>query len=199
MNTRQKLCTAVVCIGFAIPATAFAQTPAGDHAVEHEAHTNQPAPQSREARPGSPALTAPSSMQNMDEHMRRMAQLRAEIASAPTPEKREAAMRAQMHAMEQGMAAMKNMKGMGGMQGMHGMEGRRSMEGAPNRESADGMQSRQGMGEMHGQGGMPMMAMHQMMEKRMSMMEEMMQSMMQMMQTRMQGAADGRMRGMGGN
>lgn len=176
MTTRKTLCAIIASIGFGVSAIAFAQAPAGEHAAEHEAHTKQPAAQSPEAKRDQSAPASDSKMHMMDEHMRRMAELRNAIANASTPEKHQAAMRAQMHAMEQGMAAMKGMQDMGGVEGM------------------GGMQNREGMSGMHGQGGMPMMRMHQMMEKRMSMMEEMMESMMQMMDMRMGGPGQGGMK-----
>jgi hypothetical protein len=168
MNRSKTLRTLFACASLSLPAAVLAQAPAKDHSAEHEAHTRQ---QSAPQNPGAKAPATQSPMHMMDQHMRRMTELRAEIAAAPTPEKREAAIRAQMHEMQQSMKDMKGMKSMG-MGGMGGM----------------------GMG---GKEGAEMGGMHKMMEKRMSMMEEMMESMMQMMQMRMDHPAEGRMPGMG--
>jgi len=122
---------------------AFAQS-----AAEHEKH--HPA-----AMPAMGAMMA-----DMDRHMQAMAEWRAKMAAAATPEAREALMAEHRRLMEQGMVMMRTMRdGMGGGMGMGGMGGT-----GPRGMGAQGMGDRQ-----------------QMLEKRMDMME----SMLQMMADRM--------------
>ena len=124
-------------------------------AAEHEQHhPGKPAA----AKPSGPKATpAPQSgnaekMAAMDAKMKAMREMREKMASAKTPEERQALMAEHMKTMQEGMAMMKSMGGssMGGMQGGKPMPGN-------------------------------MVEHHQMMEKRMEMMESMMQMMMDRM------------------
>jgi hypothetical protein len=126
---------------------ASAQT-TGDHAAHHPAQgASAPAP-------------AAERMAGMDAHMKAMQAMHDKMATARTPEERQALMAEHMKLMQDGMAMM---GGMGPGMGMGGMPGGRGKPGMPG-------------------GAMTPQMRQQMMEKRM----DMMQSMMQMMMDRMQ-------------
>jgi len=144
--------------------TALAQT-----AAEHAQHKAAPSQSLAQSGPSTQAHTAAGgaghSMAAMDEKMKAMHAMHEKMASAKTPQERDALMAEHMKTMQDGMSMMNRMKGMGGMQGKPGDKGR-----------------------MEGKGGMAMHGhtaeQHQMLEKRM----DMMQSMMQMMMDRMPAA-----------
>jgi len=157
MTSPQTLAALFVAAILAAPFGASAATPS--KADEHAAHH----PDASASAPG-PA---------MDERMKAMQEMRDKMASAKTPEERQALMADHMLAMQGGMQMMKAMEtpGMGGMGGMGGMARMADKSGKPT------------MGPKPGTKGIPadMAQQHQMMEGRMDMMQTMMEMMMQRM------------------
>lgn len=142
-NSLIGLCVATFSLG------ALAQS-TDEHKGHHPAGATPPAvsPQM-----GTANAMSMGSMAKMDQHMKAMQAMHEKMASAKTPEERQALMVDHMKMMQDGMAMMKEM---GGMSGMGGMQSGKAMGG--------------GMAEWQ-----------QMMEKRMAMMESMMQMMMDRM------------------
>jgi hypothetical protein len=139
-NSLIGLCVAAASMG------SFAQN-ADEHKDHHPAGTTAPAATAKK----SPAKSMNADkMASMDKQMKAMQAMHEKMASAKTPEERQALMAEHMKMMQDGMGMMKQM---GGMSGMGGMQGGKDMSG--------NMTDRQ-----------------QMMEKRMEMMESMMQMMM---------------------
>ena len=162
MTSPQTLAALFVAAILAAPFGASAATPS--KAEEHAAH--------------HPDASASALAPAMDERMKAMQEMRDKMASAKTPEERQALMADHMSAMQGGMQMMKAMEtpGMGGMGDMAGMADK---SGKPT------------MGPKPGTKGMPadMAKQHQMMEGRMDMMQTMMEMMMQRMPA---GAASGK-------
>ena len=139
-NSLIGLCVAAASMG------SFAQN-ADEHKDHHPAGTTAPAATAKK----SPAKSMNADkMASMDKQMKAMQAMHEKMASAKTPEERQALMAEHMKMMQDGMGMMKQM---GSMSGMGGMQGGKDMSG--------NMADRQ-----------------QMMEKRMEMMESMMQMMM---------------------
>jgi hypothetical protein len=137
------LCVATFSLG------ALAQS-----ADEHKGHHPDGAtPPAVSPQKGAANAMSTGSMAKMDQHMKAMQAMHEKMASAKTPEERQALMADNMKMMQDGMAMMKEMGGMSGM---------------------SGMQSGKGMGGN-------MAERQQMMEKRMDMMQSMMQMMMDCM------------------
>ena len=135
-------------IGFCVAAASmgsFAQN-ADEHKDHHPAGTTSPAATAKKS-PAKPVNA--DKMASMDKQMKAMQAMHEKMASAKTPEERQALMAEHMKMMQDSMGMMKQM---GGMSGMGGMQGGKGMSG--------NMADRQ-----------------QMMEKRMDMMESMMQMM----------------------
>ena len=136
--------------------TVMAQT-----TQEHSKH--HPAGETPAAKSASPA-TAPTSTTNrlatMDKHMAEMKAMREKLATAKTPQERQALMAEHMKLMRAGMDMMSMSSG----------------------QSDSAAQMPQGMSGM--QGGMmgDMAQRHQLMEKRMEMMENMMRMMLDRVQ-----------------
>ena len=143
-NSLIGLCIAAASVG------SFAQN-ADEHKDHHPAGTSAPAATAKK----SPAKSVNADkMASIDKQMKAMQAMHEKMASAKTPEERQALMAEQMKMMQDGMGMMKQMGGMSGMGGMQGgKQGSKGMSG--------NMADRQ-----------------QMMEKRMEMMESMMQMMM---------------------
>ena len=137
------LCVAAVALG------ALAQN-ADEHKEHHPAGGTPSATSIKNVPVKSMSM---DKMAAMDRHMKAMQAMHGKMASAKTPEERQALMVEHMKLMQEGMGMMKNM---GGMPGMGGMQSSKGMSGT--------MADRQ-----------------QMMEKRMEMMESMMQMMMDRM------------------
>ena len=137
-------------LGFALAAAcvgSWAQT-----AAEHEQHhPNVAAAGQPPAGPAGPAAGPASAdrMAAMDRQMKAMREMHEKMASAKTPEERNALMAGHMKTLQEGMAMMNMMGG----PGMGGMQGGKPMPGTMNEHQ-------------------------QMMEKRMDMMQSMMQMMM---------------------
>jgi hypothetical protein len=135
-------------IGLCVAAAAMsglAQN-ADEHKDHHPAGTTSTAATAKK----SPAKSVNADkMASMDKQMKDMQVMHEKMASAKTPEERQALMAEHMKMMQDSMGMMKQM---GGMSGMGGMQGGKGMSG--------NMADRQ-----------------QMMEKRMDMMESMMQMM----------------------
>lgn len=139
-NSLIGLCIAAASMG------AFAQN-SDEHKDHHPAGTTSSAAATKK----SPAKSVNADkMASMDKQMKAMQAMHEKMASAKTPEERQALMAEHMKTMQDGMGMMKQM---GGMSGMGEMQGGKGMSG--------NMADRQ-----------------QMMEKRMDMMESMMQMMM---------------------
>ena len=138
-NSLIGLCVAAASMG------SFAQN-ADEHKDHHPAGTTSTAATAKK----SPAKSVNADkMASMDKQMKDMQVMHEKMASAKTPEERQALMAEHMKMMQDSMGMMKQMSGMSGMGGMQGGKG---MSG--------NMADRQ-----------------QMMEKRMDMMESMMQMM----------------------
>ena len=142
-NSLIGLCVAAVSMG------AVAQN-ADEHKDHHPAGTTAPAATTKKS---SAKSVNADKMASMDKHMKDMQVMHEKMASAKTPEERQALMAEHMKMMQDGMGMMKQM---GGMSGMGGMQAGKGMGG--------NMADRQ-----------------QMMEKRMDMMESMMQMMIERM------------------
>lgn len=138
-NSLIGLCVAAASMG------SFAQ-----NADEHKDHHPAGATSTAATAKKSPAKSVNADkMASMDKKMKDMQAMHEKMASAKTPEERQALMAEHMKMMQDSMGMMKQM---GGMSGMGGMQGGKGMSG--------NMADRQ-----------------QMMEKRMDMMESMMQMM----------------------
>lgn len=127
----------------------FALATAAIGSCAQTAATGQPS--TRQTAPATRPGNA-DQMAAMDSQMKVMRAMHEKMATAKTPEERNALMAEHMKTMQDGMAMM-NMMGGAGMGGMGGMQGQKPMQG--------NMNERQ-----------------QMMEKRMDMMGTMMQMMM---------------------
>ncbi|MBC3868615.1 hypothetical protein [Undibacterium oligocarboniphilum] len=97
-------------------------------------------------------------MREMEQQMKAMQAMHEKMASATTPEERQALMVEHRKVMQEGMAMMKRMEGMSGMPDMASMPAKKTKDMSMN-----------------------MADHHKMMEKRMEMMESMMQMMMDQM------------------
>lgn len=151
-NTVISICMVTASLG------ALAQS-TDEHKDHHPQGTAAPAAPAVAAKNAPAKSMGAEKMAAMDQHMKDMQAMHEKMASAKTPEDRQALMAEHMKLMQDGMAMMKQMGGMSKMGGI------------------------QGMGGMQGGKGMPtnMAERHQMMEKRMDMMESMLQMMMDQM------------------
>ncbi len=148
MGNIRKTLVGLCVVGLSLG--ALAQN-ADEHKDHHPAGPSSPAASTQK---GSAKSMSTGNMAAMDRHMKAMQATHEKMASAKTPEERQALMAEHMKMMQDGMGMM---KAMGGMPGMSGMQSGKGMSG--------NMAERQ-----------------QMMEKRMEMMESMMQMMMDRMQ-----------------
>jgi hypothetical protein len=95
-------------------------------------------PHDHAAQSVSAESTASQKMGQMDEHMKKMQVLHAQIASATTPEERQKAMDEQRKEMQAGMDMMNQMHGGGMMGGMgSGMMAQKGKPSRPERSDAD--------------------------------------------------------------
>lgn len=136
--------------------TAMAQA-SQDHTQHHPA--GEP-PTAKSLPPAAPSASTTNRMVTMDKHMAEMKAMREKLATAKTPQERQALMAEHMKLMRAGMDMMSMSSG----------------------QSDSAAQMPQGMSGM--QGGMmgDMAQRHQLMEKRMEMMENMMRMMLDRVQ-----------------
>lgn len=147
----------------------FAQTQPVDHAAHHTGDISKPYAAVAANAEGK------AKMADMDAHMKAMQAMHEKLASAKTPEQRQALMAEHMKLMQDGMIMMKSMSS-----DMKVMQGK--MDGMANMMKPQQPAKPMAMAGMEMMGG-DMMQHHQMMIKRMEMMESMMQMMMDRMQT----------------
>lgn len=148
-----KIRTSLIVLCVAIASLSTSAQGADEHKDHHPADSTPPATAARKPAPG-PKVDA-SNMTMMDKHMKAMQAMHEKMASAKTPEERQALMAEHMKLMQDGMAMMKQMGGSSGMGSM-----------APGKAKGAAVPADR----------------QQMMEKRMDMMESMMQMMMDRMQ-----------------
>lgn len=148
-----KIRTSLMGLCVAIASLSALAQGADEHKDHHPADSTPPAAAVRKPAPSAKADT--NSMAMMEKHMKSMHAMHEKMASAKTPEERQALMAEHMKMMQDGMAMMKQMGVSSGMGNM--AAGKAKGAAAP----ADRQQ---------------------MMEMRMDMMESMMQMMMDRMQ-----------------